>query len=358
MAVQAESRDCRHCAAPLKAGQQVYCSHRCHNDARRTAVERICRRCSKPFTVLLAAIRQGGGVYCTVACYRLAKATTPAVVVCEQCGTEKAWPGHSPPGRYCSQQCFGLASRKQVQVECQVCGKAFALHPYRLREGTGLYCSNACRHIGRRRTVQLDCARCGQRFASTPSEVRAGRRYCRRACFFIGSEVGERDITCQQCGGTRRVYASRAARGQKYCSMACYEQTWKPHRLSIRCAYCHTTFEVVLSRRGKARFCSRRCFGLASRIRTRTRTCRVCRERFTFRAWRRRRFCSHACANRGRPAATWEAARDRRILELRTEGLKAPAIGERLGAENSAWWTSAAAIRKVISRKGSLVKAR
>lgn len=42
-------------------------------------------------------------------------------------------------------------------------------------------------------------------------------------------------------------------------------------------------------------------------------------------------------------------ARDRRILELRDQGLKAPAIKARLEDENPDWLESAALIRKVIS---------
>lgn len=52
-------------------------------------------------------------------------------------------------------------------------------------------------------------------------------------------------------------------------------------------------------------------------------------------------------------------ARNRRILDLRADGLKAPAILERLATENREWGCySVATIRQVISRELRPARAR
>jgi hypothetical protein len=79
--------------------------------------------------------------------------------------------------------------------------------------------------------------------------------------------------------------------------------------------------------------------------------CRACKSIFLSRAWRRPRYCSIACSNRGRDRqrAPVLVARDGYILELHGQGLKSPQIQEALARRDPAWWATPALIRKVIS---------
>jgi len=233
-------------------------------------------------------------------------------------------------------------------VACAICDKGFEVHRYRVTVGARFYCSPEHKALGRRRTVQLVCAGCGKKFDSTLSAVANGRRYCSWACY-----GGMATITCQGCGEVMVVPASRAKRGQKYCSMACYERTWREVRPTLRCQrqQCRKVFVVPPSRAG-ARFCSLQCNGAAKRRDHRRHQCRACKRKFSRPARRHPKFCSYATRNKGREPrpATREPDRNARILELKGQCVKAPAIQKALVAENPTWWMSPAAIRQVISR--------
>ena len=95
------------------------------------------------------------------------------------------------------------------------------------------------------------------------------------------------------------------------------------------------------------------------------RRCRACRTLFYKPIWRRSKFCTLRCANaanRGKPRnrAPNEAARNRRILELRGQGKTAEEIRWALlqdprclaGPAGQAWRVGVGAIRSVISRYG------
>jgi hypothetical protein len=270
-------------------------------------------------------------------------------LVCEHCGDPFTPRGHTTEGRYCSQQCFGRASRRRGMVTCAnpACGKSLEVHRYKLKSGRPLYCDVTCRSAVRKKRLQRECRRCGRPIVTTPSR---DQRYCGWACY-----GGQAEIICLGCGERRSIPASRAARGQKYCSMACYERTWRQLRPQVRCEQCHEPFPVPPSR-ARARYCSRRCKGLARRLEQRWHRCRACRRGFFRPARRRPVYCSYACRNRGRKLKPLprELDRNKRILALRAKGLKTPAIQaalidpQRGGRQD--WWMSPAAIRQVISR--------
>lgn len=78
--------------------------------------------------------------------------------------------------------------------------------------------------------------------------------------------------------------------------------------------------------------------------------CGACRAKIVAPEWRHRRFCSLACANRGRPRRGRNPQRTLRILDLHAKGLTAPTICAMLEVEDPSWAMTAVNVRSVISR--------
>jgi hypothetical protein len=315
-------RTCLQCDEPLTRRQQrVYCSSACANRAtaptKRKIDARRCPTCDRPM-----AGKPAGARFCSVPCYRASRRKAPAVMTCVHCGRQKTFAGREAKRarrqRYCSYACRGAALRTSIERTCATCGKAFAALPSRIAQGRGRYCSVDCYRPARRRLVERVCDCCGEVFARRPSEMRKGAR--------------------------------------RFCSRRCFVQARKKRQPTFACAHCGKAFQSSPSlRSGQQTFCSRACSHLAGSP-TRFK-CVACSRWFKSRAWRRPRFCSLSCANRrrSRSQAPGIEARNRLILELHAQRLKAPRISERLWAlsakdPDGCWGLDPPAVRQVIAR--------
>ena len=342
---------CRQCEEPLKGRQRLYCSVRCHREGRRTATNVPCAWCGRERVVVPSELAQGGRRFCSRDCYWRAKRKARPALTCEQCGTGFSPRHPSEIRRWCSVQCSGRARRKRVTRTCGTCGTPFEAAQAQVAQGGGRYCSRACLGRSKHRRAPVTCERCGKTFPLRVSMAET-RRFCSRTCL-VGPGGGGRDIACRSCGTVRHVASwELAGGGGKFCSRPCYWQSLRKPRARLSCSRCRKVFTVLHSAARRARkFCTRRCYYL-SRGPRRFR-CTACRSSFRRPAWRRPMFCSPACAHRGRRRERHPvgATRNRRVFELRAEGLKAPQIRERLISENPQWWVTPAAVRQVISRE-------
>jgi hypothetical protein len=373
---------CRQCGGPFtRPWQKQYCSHKCMGEASRRGEPRACHRCGVTFYVSPAFTVGGGGRYCSTDCYHATRRAEARGCVqcgqptqnrkycsrrcydefrraearsCAQCGQ----PTRSR--KYCSPRCTGLGRRRRVTRPCAAagCQNVVTAEPNQLAAGQGQYCSRACADLGRRRGATLRCARCGASFYASRTQVTRHRQFCSRNCW--RGDRGLRTVPCQRCGKPIERWTSQLAHGRgKYCSRTCYhEKRWKP-RLERTCAYsgCRKRFGVAPWQAGRS-YHSRQCWRLA--LGPRTFRCRACGRPFRRPAWRRPAFCSTACAQqpgsrryRARERSRILVERDRRILALLDDGLRAPAIQAQLRAErpeHPVWHLSRAGIRVVIFR--------
>lgn len=315
---------------------------------RRDPTTRPCMRCGTPFRT---AGRRPDARFCTRACADQAKRLAVAERSCARPGCDRSFVlgPRNPRQRYCSTACSGQARAQQVERTCPGCRERFWVAARRLAAGRGEFCSSRCYGAVRWGPRQLwTCRGCGVQAERSPT--RAARPYCSQRCYFghRGQATARRCATCQ---APIRVAPSVLARGLgKFCSRACYLDSRRRPRVTRECEHCRQAFAVVPSQQ-RRRFCRRQCWQAATA--PRRLQCRACRGPLPRRLWAGRHFCSRACANRGRHRERPQelSARDRRILALHAEGLRAPAILQRLGSEQEAWgWYTPAAVRQVISR--------
>lgn len=362
----------------------------CYDGARR--LERPltlpCETCSKPFSTTRRTAKSPPR-FCSSKCFGASLRKPVETIVCAQCGKERSYPAGAAQGHFlCSHECSGLYRRKQVDRTCQQCGISFTRWPSAVARGAGVYCSRRCAGNGRLRPQELRCARCDVSFLAWPFKIRRGRRFCSHACAHAAARESRprmscktcgREITvfpymggtrkfcswgcyvkdchensssvivCQVCGTDKRVPAFRLAEGYgKYCSRACYACAQRV-RVSLECRQCHRRFLVVPSLAGQRRYCRRRCAALARA--PHEHRCRVCKATFRAPAWRQQRYCGLSCSNSGRERrrSPEKERRNARIVELRTEGLDAFRIAQRLEVEMGTA-VSPATVRTILFR--------
>lgn len=71
--------------------------------------------------------------------------------------------------------------KKRILLECQVCGKAYEVIPYRASKSK--YCSSECRDIGLKGELNATCTVCGKKFHISPYRIaRSNSVYCSVSC--------------------------------------------------------------------------------------------------------------------------------------------------------------------------------
>lgn len=105
---------------------------------------------------------------------------------------------------------------------CQVCGQPLVGKQLK-------FCSHGCRDAAMRKTELCTCVVCGKAFYLAPWEIRQGKgRYCTRACYYETLKGKERPSlrrrsiqTCAVCGKEFEVGGQAKHRGQVMCSWDC-----------------------------------------------------------------------------------------------------------------------------------------
>ena len=348
---------CQHCGQPVRLPQQRYCSQFCMGQAWRKRVTIACAYCAEQRERRPSEVTEGNN-FCReehrIAFLRERGERERPTFRCAWCHTVRPLPRWAKSQTYCGISCQSAARRTSIARECPVCSTTFMAEPNELANGRGTYCSSPCRYRGRRLrcAAEKPCARvgCVGVIEGSKSSV-AKRRYCSSSCRYPSGQEAFRVITCP-CGRQRRVWRHQLRDGfGKFCSRQCYADARRAARPEVRCQYraCRKLFRVSPSGVGR-RFHSWQCF-VRSRA-PRSYKCPTCGELFRAKAWRKPRFCSLSCANRGRARGRDPVivARNARILELDGQGWKAPRIWHQIAEENLAWLTSPEAIRQVIHR--------
>lgn len=328
-----------------------YCSRACSAASRKTRVQRNCAHCSLVFEVHLSDVAQGRGRFCSRICAGASarKSALPRYLPCEQCGASFPTLGRAGKPRFCSSACFGLSQRTPpVSFVCESCGQACQRSHAAGGNRQYRFCSRSCASKARRTRFSVPCRECGSAVMTSLTLQASGKgRFCSVTCARRGRRP-PKQRPCMTCGVDFSY--SRGKRPAKYCSRACASVSMLRPRTLIGCRQCKRTMQLLPSQIARRRFCSSHCAGLA-RAPRRFR-CKVCRVSFESRAWRKPRFCSLSCSNRGRQRQRDPvlADRDARILDLAAQKWKAPKIQQQIVSENYEWLMTPAAIRQVIHR--------
>ena len=148
---------CEVCARPFYAspghravGWGRFCSFACRGAAWKRSVSpnATCKGCGRTFHVKPVALRNGKGrTFCSPECRKAKQGQR--CYTCQQCGRFFwAYPSRGQP-KYCSPECMGIASRRQVKVNCLQCGTEFEVKQARISNPTSknaaTFCSRACK---------------------------------------------------------------------------------------------------------------------------------------------------------------------------------------------------------------------
>ena len=117
---------------------------------------------------------------------------------------------------------------------------------------------------------------------------------------FVG---GRLEIKCLQCDKKFFIYSSRKGR-KKYCSKKCYTLSMIT-KVYKKCLVCNKEYDIPLSihQKGDGKYCSFSCHGKASE-RGEYRKCLVCKKEFYVDGWHIKngfgKWCSQECSGIGR----------------------------------------------------------
>jgi len=166
--------------------------------------------------------------------------------------------------------------------KCKVCGKEFLTYSAWITKGGGKFCSDKCKRIGSRKRKKMQCQMCGKEFYVVSCYIkRGGGKFCSRKCcdkWRSNSEKGEKNPywkggkvkrICEICGKEFLIRPCIVKRGGgKFCSRKCMSINMQgkknPHwksKIKKVCLTCGREFYVIPSRikRGGGKFCSKSC---------------------------------------------------------------------------------------------------
>jgi len=110
-------------------------------------------------------------------------------------------------------------------------------------------------------------------------------------------ESSEVDINCPQCKKNFKVKNYRINTA-KYCSRSC-KALFTRVQVKTNCELCGKYFEHISSRSNKAKYCSRQCYHKAQHLKgTKQYTCKHCSKQFLNPPSHKRVYCSRACVSK------------------------------------------------------------
>jgi hypothetical protein len=206
----------------------------------------------------------------------------PALRICKQCGgrTKKA------ENRYCSPECFGLATRTTITTPCQRSGCLNPVDetPSRRAEGRGQYCSRECADLAK---------------AAPKPVVICARDGCADPVKYVG------------------------ARPREFCSVRCSKLQHPPQT----CVVCRATFDWRSSPNAKNLYCNPACHAKAQRRRE-ARICRACGSSFEAKPSRKLTQCPTCRLNRGSQFITCQLPGCTNTRRVFRSALRKPGAGK------------------------------
>lgn len=177
-------------------------------------------------------------------------------IICIKCGKQALCEKSAKSRRlYCSREC----KNKKVEYSCKECGKVWFGQLNTL--GRKNFCSKPCLHKwnGRRQTEQgsravRKCKICHAEFERNAVHGKY-QECCSTACSGIAKRK-EPSIFCGYCGKAFHRSPSRIIGG--FCSRACFGLASRIEKKLQRCVKCGKDFSLI-RRRFNARFCSKKC---------------------------------------------------------------------------------------------------
>lgn len=261
---------------------------------------RTCKTCGKEFKARSSAIKNGRGIYCSIACAIKSRIT-------------------------------------KVKRVCPICGKEFEVKPFEIKRGVGIFCSMECSGKSHRRKVTRTCINCGKEFKANPSLIaRGGGKYCSTKCDYKARRRSKVTRTCKTCGKEFEVCKSIVSKGVgKYCSIKCRSKAqegekshnWKGYNVKRKCEICGKEFITNTSqiKRGGGKYCSIQCRSKAftgennPRWKRSKRICTICGKEF----YRNEggKYCSYKCMGKarelwvGEKSPGWRGGKIKRICK-------------------------------------------
>lgn len=141
--------------------------------------------------------------------------------------------------KYCSKDCYHLASIKHKPHKCETCGKTFR------RSMACKFCCRKCYLSRRVEKTSKVCPGCMKEF-SVFSSVSNRFTYCSWKC----RARFKREIACKRCG---KKFTANGKKFRAYCSEKCYRPP-----VFFSCLQCKKKFRSVPT--SSRRFCSFACY--------------------------------------------------------------------------------------------------
>ncbi len=140
------------------------------------------------------------------------------------------------------------------------------------------------------------CSVCGVLKYFHQSQIKRGYgRYCSRACMV--KQEGVEKKKCLTCG--KELKNTLGCKRGKYCSYNCFGMSIR-NRVDCVCELCGKKFEnspSKLVRKGRGKFCSKRCFDESQRKGHKDYTCKACGQSISHRGRRAYQYCSYKCSH-------------------------------------------------------------
>jgi len=77
----------------------------------------------------------------------------------------------------------------RIKLKCQYCEREFKATPFRVKRSEVKYCSQKCYSLSRRINIEVFCRNCGKKFTAKPSRIKKNEaKYCSLKCFHISKE--------------------------------------------------------------------------------------------------------------------------------------------------------------------------
>jgi hypothetical protein len=147
-----------------------------------------CEGCGKELQRWPSAIREH--VYCSQQCRTIRRKRICALEGCEREFIPRKWDIANRAAAYCSRRCAARAIQPHRQngevVTCPICGKPRYYSASKIAKGSR-YCSSECFHLASRKAPApkpRECLTCSKTF--TPSfPAFSGARFCSRSCWGV-----------------------------------------------------------------------------------------------------------------------------------------------------------------------------